>query len=349
MDNESSIQTYDESMSLEAIGGLANKHAEQHVFSDYQDKSSTNTQARQKADMKLFCLYLSEVHIQKDPIRLLSDPLEWLGITHGLVTGFVRWQLLRGYAIGSINVRLSTVKRYCELATAAGAFPAASLGMIKLIKAFKHKDGRNIDQGRQIKRIGHKKASPVALTSEQVTQLKHDRPDTPQGARDAFLLCLLFDHALRRNEVALLTLDHLNLETKKLIIYREKTDETQIHLLTPDTYQAARRYYELCLPGNAEINPDRHMVMGGNNKGQIFGAMSDRAITKRVNALCKRIGVSGASAHDGRHYCATALAAGGTDVKTMMEMCNWKSPSVAIGYINAQKIANENAKYGEVK
>jgi integrase len=89
--------------------------------------------------------------------------------------------------------------------------------------------------------------------------------------------------------------------------------------------------------------------MGGNNKGEIYGSMSDRAISKRVNVLCKRIGIHGASAHDGRHYCATALAAGGTDIKAMMDMCNWKSYAIAIGYINSGKVANAGVKYGEVR
>jgi integrase len=211
------------------------------------------------------------------------------------------------------------VKRYCELATTAGVLSSETLGLIKLVKTFRHKDGRNIDQKRPITRVGHKKALPVALTTEQVHLLKC-QPETPQGARDAFLLCLIFDHALRRHEITLLTLQSINLEAGTLKMYREKTDLEQLHELTPDTHRAALRYFRLCSPQDPEINPGQQLVMGGNNKGQIFGPMSDRAITKRVHALCKRIGIEGASAHDGRHYCATALAVGGTDVKTLQNV-----------------------------
>jgi hypothetical protein len=49
-------------------------------------------------------------------------------------------------------------------------------------------------------------------TGQQVDRLKHDQPDTPQGACDAFRLCLIFDHALRRHEITLLTLENPNLE-----------------------------------------------------------------------------------------------------------------------------------------
>jgi integrase len=334
---------------LETIGALADRHAEQRSFTAYQETRAENTRARQAADIKLFCMYLAEVSLKKEPEKLLSDPLEWKGITWGIVGGFRGWQLLKGYAIGSINVRISTIKKYCELATAAGVLSTDDLLKIRLVKSYRYKEGRNIDKGRDVTRVGHKKAAAVALTTEHVNRLKNEQPYTPQGTRDAFLLCLLFDHALRRNEVALLTLDSLNLETARLLIYREKTQDGQIHELSPDTYKAARRYFDLCRPGDSRINPERHLVMGGNNRGEIFGAMSDRAIAKRFNVLCRRIGVNGASPHDGRHYCATALAAGGTDTKTMMEMCNWKSPSVALGYINAQTIANKGAKFGEVK
>lgn len=333
----------------QAIGEMANRHAEQSAFTEYQKKSASNTRSRQLADIKLFCLYLSEVSLTTDPESLLNDPQAWRSITWGLIGGFQGWQLLRGYAIGSINVRLSTIKKYCELATAAGVLTTDDLLKIKLVKSFRYKEGRNIDKDRTVKRIGHKKAMPVTLTTEQVNRLKQEQPYTPQGTRDAFLLCLLFDHALRRNEVALLTLESLNLETSRLLIYREKTQEMQIHELSPDTYKAARRYFDLCNPGERSINPERHLVMGGNNKGEIHGAMSDRAIAKQFNVLCRRIGITGASPHDGRHYCATALAAGGTDTKSMMEMCNWKTPTVALGYINAQSVSNKGAKFGEVK
>lgn len=50
---------------------------------------------------------------------LARDPNAWRGVTWGLVEGFVKWQLRRGYSVGSVNVRLSTVKTYCKLALKA--------------------------------------------------------------------------------------------------------------------------------------------------------------------------------------------------------------------------------------
>jgi hypothetical protein len=51
----------------------------------------------------------------------LTTPAAWQSITYGLIETFVRWQLQQGYAIGSINVWLATIKKYCALATKAGS------------------------------------------------------------------------------------------------------------------------------------------------------------------------------------------------------------------------------------
>ena len=48
--------------------------------------------------------------------RLYSDPTAWSGITYGLIAGFVRWLLQNGYAVGTVNLKLSTVKQYAKLA-----------------------------------------------------------------------------------------------------------------------------------------------------------------------------------------------------------------------------------------
>jgi hypothetical protein len=57
--------------SLQAIAELANGYAARSAFADYQQKCSANTRTRQHADLSLFCLYLSEVHIAKLPEHLL--------------------------------------------------------------------------------------------------------------------------------------------------------------------------------------------------------------------------------------------------------------------------------------
>jgi site-specific recombinase XerD len=54
----------------------------------------------------------------------------------------------------------------------------------------------------------------VKLERDQVAALK-TQPDTPQGRRDALLMCLLLDHGLRVGEVAILVIDGVVMAGKK--------------------------------------------------------------------------------------------------------------------------------------
>ena len=72
--------------------------------------------------------------------------------------------------------------------------------------------------------------------------------------------------------------------------------------------------------------------------------MSTRSITARVRALGERIGVDGLSAHDLRHYWATAAARNGTVLDRLMDAGGWASPSMPLRYIEAAKVANEGVR-----
>jgi hypothetical protein len=95
----------------------------------------------------------------------------WQCMTHGLIAGFIRYQEQEGYAIGSINVRLATVKRYCSLAAESHVLDVSAAALIAKVKGYRHKDGRNIDKEREVTRKGAKKAEPVVISKEQATLL----------------------------------------------------------------------------------------------------------------------------------------------------------------------------------
>src|SRR5436305_6952877 len=166
--------------------------------------------------------------------------------------------------------------------------------MIKMVSGYRHKEGRNVDQKREVTRVGNKKAEAVQITVEQARALK-GQPDTPQGRRDAFLLCLLLDHGLRCGEIAKLRWANVNLDEETLTFYRKKVDAIQTHELTKETRKALRRY----LPDVVARPPD-FLLAGSRRSGRLEGRMSERAITARVNTLGERIGVHQLSAHDGR-------------------------------------------------
>ncbi len=159
---------------------------------------------------------------------------------------------------------------------------------------------------------------PVKLTGTQAKALKH-QPDTPQGRRDAVLMCLLLDHGLRCGEVAGLRVEHINLHAGTFTFYLEKVDLEQTHKLTADTFRALYAYLTLDAPVGA-------LLMGSRKDGKLEGRMSVRAINKRVGMLGKATGVVNLSPHDCRHYWTTAAIRGGSDVKSVQEGGGWKSP-----------------------
>ena len=322
-----------------SVGDIANFHAAKYALADYQKKLSANTRRRQIDDLALFARYLGLAGIQVTGQQLMTDIACWQGVTHGLVSGFLRYQEQEGFAIGSINVRLATVKRYCSIAAESHIIDAAAAGLIAKVKGYRHKDGRNIDKEREVSRVGRKKAEPVAISKEQANQLKQGQPDTAQGRRDALLMCLLVDHGLRCGEIARLTLSCVDLFEETLTFYREKVDIVQTHQLTKDTRVALRRYLE-CV----KLCPGDFLLMGSRRGGQLLGRMSERAITARMNELGKRIGITGLSAHDGRHAWATFAIKAGTDVKALQDAGGWKSPHMPLRYAASGKIANEGVK-----
>jgi integrase len=317
------------------IGQLANEYAASNVFKEYQQKISTNTLKRQKDDIALFSQFLKHVGMVKD--NLMVDCAEWQGITYGLVETFKRWQVDQGYAIASINAHLSTVKVYAGLAVQAGVLSTEDYALMKLVKSYRHKEGRNVDEKReQTRRPDAKKSEAVPISPEQAKALKGEQNNTPQGRRDALLMCLLLDHGLRCGEVAVLTVESLNLSTGLLTFYRQKVDKIQTHQLTRDTLLAAMRYLEICKPVGS-------LLMGSRRGGNLEGRMSERAITDRVRELGERIGVKGLSAHDCRHDWAKS-AVKESDIKSLQQAGGWSSPAMPLRYADDAKIANEGIK-----
>jgi integrase len=342
------LTTVDARAELAIAGQVANAYASQSVFSDYLARKSANTRRRQRADLARFADYLAEVGITTGD--LAADPGAWSGVTWGLVEGFRRWMVGQGDAIGSINVRLSTVRTYARMAGKAGAIGADERALIGDVGGYSLSDGRHIDDARTVTRRGRKKAEPVRIDplpirrngkgcwgdSELVKGLKRNQPDTPQGRRDALLMCLLLDHGLRCGEVAGLQVTALDLVGGTFSFFRPKVHRRQTHRMTTDTLRAARAYLRADAPAMGPL-------LRGRVKGGALGrpGMSVQNITARVRTLGARAGISGLSAHDCRHYWATLAARNGTPMDRLMDAGGWASPAMPMRYIDAAAIAND--------
>lgn len=321
-------------------GQAANVAAAQSVLALYRRARPANTIRRQGDDLVAFARYLVDVGVPADGIQLATDATSWAGVTWGLVAGFVEWQLREGYALGTVQVRLATVKRYATLATQAGALNGSELQLIKTVRGYTASDGRRIDEEREVTRRSTKKAAPARITPEQLAALK-EQPDTPHGRRDLLMLCLMLDHGLRVGEVASLPVTAIDTRRGLLTFWRSKVNKEQTHRLSADTLRAALAYSANDAPA---IGP---LLRGSDHAGALVGTMGDRAIRKRVRVLGTAVGIANLSPHDMRHSWATRAARGGTDVLRLQDAGGWSSLEMPARYVEKAKIANDGVRFAE--
>lgn len=318
----------------------ANDADARHTFADHTARKADNTIRRKRADLALFETFLNSVNVPA--AGLYEDPEAWRGVTWGIVKAFAAWQIKQGYAVASINGRLSTVRTYAKLAAQAGTITAEASILIDSVKGYDTKEARHIDNQRRAEgiatRTGAKKAEAIFIPADIAEALK-TQPDTPQGQRDALLMCLLLEHGLRVGEIAILTRKAFDMKAGTLTFYRPKVNKTQTHELTTATHRAAEAYLK--------HSPADGIIWRKSSKGtgKLSGQMSEvsatRALTKRVELLGRKAGIEGMSAHDGRHHWATYEARNNTGVDRLMDAGGWNSPAMPMRYIEAAHIANE--------
>ena len=245
-----------------------------------------------------------------------------------MLEAFIEWQKREGYAIGSINVRLATVKAYCHLAYDTGILDVDTHTHIQGVKGIQRKQARNIDARREITRRGAKKAQAVDIPLELLHQLKHPATDFP-AKRDALLMCLLLDHGLRVGEVVILKRNQIHLRSRMLTFYRPKVNEPQNDRMIDDTLAAARAYLPT-LPAKQESLFDLAII----------------SIQERVRTLGDLAGIHGLSPHDCRHSWATRAANHGTPLDRLKQAGGWSNLQTPLRYIKESAIANEGVILG---
>lgn len=323
-------------------GQAANEQAARHVFDNALAGKAHNTERRKKADLFLFETFLNGAGIPAH--GMYNIPEAWQGVTWGLLEAFKEWQLSKGYAIGSINGRLSTVRNHAGLAAKAGAISDTEARMIESVKGYTRKEARHVDEKRkangvQTRMDGAKKEKNVVIPDDIAEKLIV-YPDTPQGRRDTLLMCLLLEHGLRVGEVASLTAKCFDTNANTFTFFREKVDKTQTHTMSAHTRDAAKAYLKNDAPANGSLWRKSHK--GTHALSSPLSSISaTRALTKRVELLGRHAGLEGLSAHDCRHYWATFEARSDTRIDRLRQAGGWTSVGMAMRYIEDAEIANE--------
>lgn len=357
---------------LERAGQIANRIAGKNLFQRYLSEKSTNTIKRHARDLELFAEYLLDIGLDLEHgADFQTNPYAWRGVTWGIVEGFVQWQLGAGYAISSVNARLSTVKVYAQMAVKATAVPREEGMLIQAVQGYSRARGQNVDDKRPQTRIQEvtyaykpdagagaqqrrrrsvvvtrrstKKEKATLVDEATAVFLKKPWNHSPQAYRDALLLCLLLDHGLRASEVSLLKVSDVDLERGEMHFYRPKVKgsdhEWTTHKLTPDTLTILSAYVETLyppalLPDGPLILTTSRLLRNGSGGNLLHEGLNRVRISERVAWLGKRAGLAKKlSAHDCRHTCATRMARLGYSVDELMAWFGWNSAQTAMRYV----------------
>lgn len=334
----------DTSDDMRAAGEAANMAASKNAWEVYHSEITKNTKLRQLNDLASYSAYLYQARIARSVDELYHNPRAWAGTSYGLLEGYKTWAMAQGYAIGTINVRLATLHKYCELAGPNGMqeIDAETLQGIQAVKGIAGKkahnrDSERIEQGIPTRK-GYKKAQATPLTTSQALALKKTTTPRPRGTqlRDAALMGLMIENALRCGEVAGLMIENVSLRTGEIIFYREKTHKTEIHALHKHTLRALEDYLA------QEGRKSGPLFLGNNSK-----PLSKRAINARVHDLGEQIGVDGLSPHDLRHQWTRDALRNGTPFDRVKSGGGWTSDSMPMRYAAQVGVANEGVTISE--
>src|SRR6266849_2221887 len=173
---------------LADVSALAEQFSKATRLTRYQEGLRDETIRRQKTDLLTFARFLASIGTQAGDFY--NDLYAWQGIRAGLLEAFIEWQKLQGYAIGTINVRLATLKAYCHLVYEVGILDIDTHTHIQGVKGIQRKQARNIDARRPVYRVGYKKAKAVEIAIELRSRLltfyrpKVDEPQTDRMTDD---------------------------------------------------------------------------------------------------------------------------------------------------------------------
>lgn len=332
-----------------AAGETADRVAAGSAFARFRDEKSANTLKTHDRALATWADYIAEVtrtNVLSADVYA-TDPTAWQGVTWGLVEGFRQWMLGEGYAISSLNVKLTCVKGYISQAARVGVIDYSALRLIDTVKGYhKRSIARNVDAKREQTRIGHKKAQPTVLQPAQIVELKTELQniERPQAVRDLVLLCLLADHGLRVSEIEILTWQAIKWTERVFVFYRPKVDITATHRLTTDTYNALHHYrtlYPATLPADFSLLLQTTRLKKDGTGGELKEkSLGRRAIQRRAERFGKLMAVADpVGCHDFRHHCATQMALEGHTLRELMDWFSWTNAGTAMRYVKSAEIA----------
>lgn len=347
------LREYDQSLALASMH--ADQSVESDVFKKYHDEDcKENTLARHRNDLRCFSDFLlNRYQVERSADALYTDAYAWSGISYGIVREFVNWMTEQEFAAGTINGRLFTVRKYCQLAGPApigvGVLTQRQLQDILTVHGRDADQIANADAIREKRglksRKGKKKAVSIDITTNQALTLKKTtlgkaRKREELTAADALKMGLMIEHAFRVSEVVGLNLESFNLNEGTVTFYRPKTRKEEKHELHEFTRRSAESYLQYCQQEGRTTGP---LFIGYKGK-----RITTRAINERVALLGQSIGVQGRlSPHDLRHFWTWDVFRKGNQLDQIISGGGWTNPLMPLRYAKRQDVANKGIKISE--
>lgn len=228
---------------------------------------------------------------------------------------------IESLAASTINVRLSAIRRMVSEAHKNGMLSAEEAGHLTDIPNIRQKGTR----------LGN------WLTKEQAKELLAvpDR-STSKGKRDYVILALLVGCALRRQELASLDVETIQLREGRWVL--------------ADLEGKGRRIRTVAIPIWVKHGINAWMTAAGIEEGPLLRSirkggkvgesLSDWAVWSVVEQSAKQIGIEGFGAHDLRRTCAKLCRKGGGDLEQIKFLLGHSSIQTTEKYLGSEQDLN---------
>ena len=225
---------------------------------------------------------------------------------------------IEGLAASTINVRLSAIRRMVSEAHKNGMLSAEEAGHLTDIPNIRQKGTR----------LGN------WLTKEQAKELLAvpDRSN-PKGKRDYVILALLVGCALRRQELASLDVETIQLREGRWVL--------------ADLEGKGRRIRTVAIPIWVKHGIDAWMTASGIEEGPLLRSirkggkvgksLSDWAVWSVVEQSARQIGIENFGAHDLRRTCAKLCRKSGGDLEQIKFLLGHSSIQTTERYLGSEQ------------
>ncbi len=341
---------------------LKSLSSNKNIFQNYRKNLSQNTITSQKASLNIFQDYLVDKKFVKSDKKQFSNqsvyikeiftlPSFWKNISGEIIENFIEWLLDKGYAVSSINVKISHIRKYANLAYQVGVIPIGNWERIKEINNISKEKAKIIEKKRDNelilspKNLKHKVGKrniirSIKITEEKARMLKSFPSDNAMGRRNNLIMCLLLDHGLKSQDIACLKSELVDIDLG--VFYLDRTNKSkQTHKMTSDTFDAIKKvfdFYDINIPGPLIVR--RKRIKTDSKFYQ--KPLSRSSFWCVINAIGESAGVDNLTEKDCRVYWVSKSVRSGSSLYNLQRSGGWNSIQSVLSHFYEIESVDDN-------